>query len=518
MRNDAMGSGNSKKPRADAGENVKSRVIGIVKKGDWKKFYEPVDNGTLGSGMTGSVFVVTHKKTGKKFACKPLKKVMGNKQMVETLYREISLLAQLDHPNIMKIVEGYENMGNVTTIMELLDGGSLFKNLSQSTKAGRYTEKRAAELFVQMVRAVKFVHSNGIAHRDLKLENFVFESKAKDAPLKLIDFGLGQKYRQKDKVMKMKNVVGTVYYMAPEIAMLMLAGDGAWEKNQSYTNKVDIWSLGVLLFMLLTGAAPFRGMSQSHYHYLKNAARGKISFAQSVWDRIPLAKDLVQKMMQVKATARLPLDQVLKHKWLESAMQANDTAENKELTQNLVENFAEIGKINKIKRVTAQIAAFTIAPDVIAGLRSAFMQLDKNDSGTISFEEFKEAMKTTGMNDHDAATLFTNMDIDETGTIEYSEFISAAMLVTKSVAQVDMIEAFNKMDTDADGTVENEDLLKILQGVVSEQEAQDLIKEMEQMAGGNKDGKISRQEFMATMQQHASANASADSKTADSKS
>merc|ERR1712139_732493 len=162
-------------------------------------------------------------------------------------------------------------------------------------------------------------------------------------------------------------------------------------------------------------------------------------------------------MMKVNATARLPLDQVLKHKWLESAMQANATAENKELTENLVENFAEIGNINKIKRVTAQIAAFTISPDAVAGLRTAFMQLDKDDSGKLSFAEFKEAMKTTGMTDHEAATLFSNMDIDDTGTIEYSEFISAAMLVTKSVAQDDMIEAFNKLDTDADGTVENED-------------------------------------------------------------
>lgn len=123
---------------------------------------------------------------------------------------------------------------------------------------------------------------------------------------------------------------------------------------------------------------------------------------------------------------------VLKFDWLKTVVEQKASKEQQETAKNLICNFAEIGKINAIKRVAAQIAAFTISKEAVADLRSTFMQLDKDSSGVICLEEFKAAMQNTGMDEEEVVRLYKDMDIDDTGAIEYSEFISAALLVTKS--------------------------------------------------------------------------------------
>jgi calcium-dependent protein kinase len=155
----------------------------------------------LGKGMTGNVVLVRHKLTGSKFACKAVLKNHRKQSLVVELRKEISVLMTLDHPNVIKLYETWEDADAVYLVLEAALGGELYDNLISQKDGGHYTEARAGELFLMMVKAIAHCHERGIAHRDLKLENFVFATRAdgdrgmtRGSALKLIDFGLSRKY------------------------------------------------------------------------------------------------------------------------------------------------------------------------------------------------------------------------------------------------------------------------------------------------------------------------------------
>jgi calcium-dependent protein kinase len=197
----------------------------------------------LGKGGYGQVYQVRNKKTGELFACKKLSKLDINN--LEKFEREIKILIQTDHPNIIKLYDVYTTINSLYLIMEECHGGELFdKILEHIENQEMYTEKEAAEIILQVMSAVEYCHNNGIVHRDLKPENLLYLKKGneKNNPLKVIDFGLSQTLNTK-KILSSK--VGTAYYVSPEI----LAG--------KYNEKCDIWSCGVILYVLLSGEPPF---------------------------------------------------------------------------------------------------------------------------------------------------------------------------------------------------------------------------------------------------------------------
>merc|ERR1719329_68522 len=168
--------------------------------------------------------------------------------------------------------------------MECCSGGELYDSLMDE---GEYSQRRAAELFQQMAQAVNYCHQVGVTHRDLKLENFVFESRpTTKSVLKLIDFGLSVKHGASASIQKMKSVVGTAYYMAPEVL----------DASEDYDSKCDVWALGVILFMMLTGSPPFNGRSERQI--MLRAAEGNVDW--SPWSHgkeFDQARDLVSHML-----------------------------------------------------------------------------------------------------------------------------------------------------------------------------------------------------------------------------
>lgn len=158
--------------------------------------YDGVHNGpVLGSGVSGLVRLVTHKKTGVQYAVKCLDLgLVGTKEGLAQLREEIFIMCQLDHPNIVRLEEVYESHSEIYLVQELCLGGELFDRLDEQPDY-HYTEAECARLVKQMLSAVRYLHSKGIIHRDLKLENFLFSSKAQDSELKMIDFGLSKHFR-----------------------------------------------------------------------------------------------------------------------------------------------------------------------------------------------------------------------------------------------------------------------------------------------------------------------------------
>ncbi|MBQ2499638.1 MAG: protein kinase [Bacteroidales bacterium] len=188
---------------------------------------------TLGQGAFGTVRKAVHKLTGQERAIKILKK---RQQDERKLFLEVNILSKLAHPNIMEIYEFFEDKANFYIVSELCKGGELFDKI---TEKGCFKEAEACPIMLQLVSAICYSHSNNIVHRDLKPENIMLENSNQASPyIKLIDWG-GARYFSKNK--KMSTIKGTPYYIAPEVI------------KEVYDEKCDIWSLGVILYVLLCG-------------------------------------------------------------------------------------------------------------------------------------------------------------------------------------------------------------------------------------------------------------------------
>ena len=192
-----------------------------------------VGDTVLGEGMTSCVKICTKVATGQRYALKTLQINRMDPAKMKELRDEITIMKGLDHPHIVRLYDVFEEKSKMYLIMEFCQGGELFDRLFQQ-EGGKFTEKKAAQLVEKMLESIHFMHGKNICHRDLKLENFIFEDASPDSDLKLIDFGLSHRYTKNEN---MRNILGTSYYMAPEVL------------KQDYNSKCDLWSIGVITYV-----------------------------------------------------------------------------------------------------------------------------------------------------------------------------------------------------------------------------------------------------------------------------
>jgi len=276
----------------------------------------------LGTGAFSVVKLAEHKKTHTLRAAKVIDKIaVGEKK--EMLEREVDILKRIQHPNIIAVCEIYETDKHLYLVMELAMGGELFDAI---VARGSYSEKDAADITRQIADAVKYLHTKGIVHRDLKPENLLLADKNGKAHIKIADFGLS-------KIMESQAVLqtacGTPGYVAPEI----LLGEG-------YNEEVDVWSIGVILYILLVGFPPFWG--DTNQKLFEKIMDGNYSFPSPYWDKIsPSAKDLIKHLLVVDPTKRFTPTQILEHQWI----------------QGLTASDAHLGEtLSELKRTTSQLS------------------------------------------------------------------------------------------------------------------------------------------------------------------
>jgi len=261
---------------------------------------------------------------------KIIDKIKIGKEKKEMLDREVDILRRLQHPHIISVVEIFETDKFLYLVMELASGGELFDEI---VKVGKYSEKDAARFVRQITDAVAYLHRKGIVHRDLKPENLLLSIKEGVPTLKLADFGLS-------KVMEATAVLetqcGTPGYVAPEVL-----------KGEGYDEKVDVWSLGVILYILLCGFPPF--YADNNTKLFQKIMAGDFQFLQPYWDPISdSAKELIKKMIVVDPAKRLSAEDVMKHPWI-----LGHTASDRDLTSALT----SLKKTNKEGKTTVLASA-----------------------------------------------------------------------------------------------------------------------------------------------------------------
>mmetsp|Transcript_24233 Transcript_24233/g.35608 ORF Transcript_24233/g.35608 Transcript_24233/m.35608 type:complete len:406 (-) Transcript_24233:84-1301(-) len=257
-----------------------------------------VDPKPIGRGHYGTVRKCMDRETGEWFAIKSIKKSKIKDPNV--VISEIEILTDMNHPNVIKLVDVHEDLKFVHIITELCTGGELFERIV-SKKGAKYTEKDAAKVLKSILEAVAYCHEEGITHRDLKPENFLFQTEAEDSPIKIIDFGLAT---QETGVLTSR--VGTAYYIAPEVL------------KRRYTQSCDIWSVGVIAYILLCGYPPFHG--DTNKEIFRRLKIGKFDFPKKDWDDISFgAMHFVCYLLQQDPSKRPSAEQALDHEWIRSA-------------------------------------------------------------------------------------------------------------------------------------------------------------------------------------------------------
>ncbi|KAM7500963.1 hypothetical protein LguiA_025377 [Lonicera macranthoides] len=386
----------------------------------------------LGRGQFGVTYNCMENETGLAYACKSiLKRKLVNKNDKEDIKREVHIMQHLSgQPNIVEFKGCYEDRHSVHLVMELCAGGELFDRIIAE---GHYSERAAARICRQIVNVVHMCHFMGVMHRDLKPENFLLSTKSEGSRIKATDFGLSV-FIEEGKVYR--DIVGSAYYVAPEVL------------RRSYGKEIDIWSAGVILYILLSGVPPF--WAENEKGIFDAILQGEIDFESQPWPSISRsAKDLVRKMLTPDPRKRITSSQVLDHPWLREGGEASD----KPIDSAVLSRLKQFRAMNKLKKLALKVIAESLSEEEIKGLKAMFKNIDTDKSGTITYEELKSGLARLGskLSEAEVQQLMEAADVDGNGTIDYIEFITATMHRHKLETDEHLLKAFRFFDKDDSG-------------------------------------------------------------------
>ncbi|CAL9079556.1 unnamed protein product [Musa textilis] len=431
----------------------------------------------LGQGQFGTTYLCVDKNDGKEYACKSIpKRKLLCREDYEDVWREIQIMHHLsEHPNVVRIKGTYEDTLFVHLVMELCAGGELFDRIIQK---GHYSERKAAQLIKTIVGVVEACHSLGVMHRDLKPENFLFASADEDAALKATDFGLSVFYKPGDTF---SDVVGSPYYVAPEVL------------RKLYGPEADVWSAGVILYILLSGVPPF--WAESEAGIFRHILQGRLDFESEPWPGISdSAKDLIRNMLNRDPKKRFTAHQVLCHPWITD----DNVAPDRPLDSAVLSRLKQFSAMNKLKKMALRVIAESLSEEEIGGLKELFKMIDTDNSGTITFDELKEGLRRVGseLMESEIHALMDAADIDRSGTIDYGEFLAATVHMNKLEREENLMSAFSFFDKDGSGYITIDELSQACREFgLDEVHLDEMIKEADQ----DNDGQIDYNEFTAMM-------------------
>lgn len=436
----------------------------------------------LGRGEFGVTYLATDKSTGEVFACKSIsKKKLRTRVDIEDVRREVEIMKLLPrHPNIVSLKDTYEDDNAVHLVMELCEGGELFDRI---VARGHYTERAAAAVTRTIVEVIQVCHKHGVMHRDLKPENFLFGNKKENAPLKAIDFGLSVIFKPGETF---NEIVGSPYYMAPEVL------------KRNYGPEVDVWSAGVILYILLCGVPPF--WAETEQGVAQAIIRSVVDFKRDPWPKVSdSAKDLVKKMLNPDPKQRLSAQEVLDHPWLQNAKKAPNVS----LGETVRARLKQFSMMNKLKKRALRVIAEQLSVEEVAGIREGFQIMDTGNKGKLDINELRVGLTKLGhqVPEADLQFLMEAGDVDKDGYLDYGEFVAISVHLKKMGDDDNHLKtAFDFFDKDQSGYIEIDELRDALADADQvDANSEEVIIAIMQDVDTDKDGQISYEEFAAMM-------------------
>ncbi|WCJ22484.1 Calcium-dependent protein kinase (CDPK) family protein [Euphorbia peplus] len=344
---------------------------------------------------------------------------------IEDVRREVKILKALSgHKHLVKFYDSCEDANNVYIVMELCEGGELLDRIL--ARGGRYTEEDAKAIVVQILSVVSFCHLQGVVHRDLKPENFLFTSGGEDAYMKLIDFGLSDFIRPDERL---NDIVGSAYYVAPEVL------------QRSYSLEADIWSIGVIAYILLCGSRPFWARTESGI--FRAVLRSDPNFEDLPWPSVtPEAKDFVKRLLNKDYRKRMTAVQALTHPWL------RDDARPIPLDILMYKLVKAYLHATPFKRAALKALSKALSEDELVYLRAQFSLLEPNRDGSVSLDNFRMALArhaTDAMRESRVPEILNTMDALSYRKMYFEEFCAAAI----STYQLEALEDWEQIATTA---------------------------------------------------------------------
>ncbi|KAL6549338.1 Calcium-dependent protein kinase 10 [Orobanche hederae] len=433
----------------------------------------------LGRGEFGVTYLCTDRETREALACKSIsKKKLLTAVDIEDVRREVAIMSSLpEHVNIVRLRATYEDSEAVHLVMELCEGGELFDRI---VARGHYSERAAAGVAKTIAEVVRMCHQHGVMHRDLKPENFLFANKKENSALKVIDFGLSVFFKPGERF---SEIVGSPYYMAPEVL------------KRNYGPEVDIWSAGVILYILLCGVPPF--WAETEQGVALAILRGVIDFKREPWPQVSeSAKSLVRQMLEPDPQKRLTAQQVLEHRWIQNAKKASNVP----LGDIVRARLKQFSVMNKFKKQALRVIAEHLSVEEIEVIKDMFALMDTDDDGKVTYEELKAGLKKVGsqLAEPEIKLMMDVADVDGNGVLDYGEFVAVTIHLQRIENDEHIRRAFMFFDKDGSGYIELDELREALEDASGETDLE-VVNNIMHEVDTDKDGNISYDEFVAMM-------------------
>ena len=428
---------------------------------DIRKIYKFKE--VLGGGHFGTVRVAYKRKEEPRryYAIKSISKKNLSPSDLEDLIKEVDIISGLDHPVIIDFYETYQDEFFFHIVMELCKGKEVFQKIASE---GKIEEKKVAIVINKVLNAIAYCHSRGITHRDIKPENILFETNEQNSEIKLIDFGLSRKYSVDQK---MHTILGTPYYIAPEV----LKGN--------YDEKCDIWSIGALTYIMLSGEPPFKGKSNNEI-FMK-IIKDPIKFNPYKWNNLSEnSKNFIKLCLNKDPNKRPNAVEALGHVWFNSI----EISSPKNITQDILNNIKNFSIKQQFKKIVLRYILSTLNETELKKYKRAFYAIDFKHNGTISKEELKRAFEIgkIEITDDNINKVFKLCDENQKGSLDYTDFLMCAYDKKYLLTETKLNLAFQYFDVDNSGIIEIHDvkdaMLRFGKNVVDSDDTKKLIMEI----------------------------------------
>lgn len=443
-------------------------------------------------GQFGYARLVTLKSTKEVRACKVIakSKFMRHKdrdyatKFLEQLRGEIDVMRKVSHKHIIRMHDVYEDESDLYIVMELCTGGELFDRISEK---GQYSEADASKVLKEIFEGLNYLHSNKIAHCDLKPDNFLFLTKKDDSPIKIIDFGMAKFVGRRQYF---HSLDGTPYYVAPEVI------------QGKYSEHCDLWSMGVVMFVMLFGFPPFHSsktgsegdkeiFAQICKGFDANVKDGYGAFFPKALPVSETARDLMTKLLTQDTAKRLTASETLEHAWF------SGKADTKPLVSGVLTNLSSFTKASKFRVELLKMMTDQLDDHDLASLKKTFEAIDENGDKVITVSELRKAIEKFGGEKKDLETIVNLMktaDVDGDGALSYEELIMTTVQRKLLNKEERLWQTFCKLDQNGDGKISKAEI----EAALGKGKADEIINEVDK----NGDGIIDYDEFLSVWERN----------------